>query len=187
MTFEEALASPGRKVQIPLAKVRDGKRALLILSVGTDGAQQLAHSDVPEAEIDARVADLKARGIDVAATDIDSDATFVWIRKDGGIEVYDSSCKVFEAAGESATLLDGTSIARADIARVIAYADGYVHRGVKATLKSGTDVNLVAQVSTSSISDPMYTRNELLFETGWTATIGIAIADWAGAEFDDQV
>ena len=125
MTLEEALTVPGRKVQVPVAEVKNGTRALLIYSVGNEGAQQIASTRVPEGEIEALVADLKGRGIEVAETDPDSDATFVWIRKPDGIEVYDSNFKVFEAVGKRATRQDGTSITHTDIARVIAYADDY--------------------------------------------------------------
>lgn len=187
MTFEEALAVPGRKVQVSGTEVKNGTRALLIFSVGTDGAQQLARIRLPEQEHDATVADLKARGLDVAETDFQSDATFVWIRNGDGIEIYDEDRKVFEAAGDRATFLGGSSIGRSDLVRVIAYADGYVHRGIKAALKSGDEVKLLTDVSLSATDDPTYTRNQLLFETEWCATVGIAIAKWAGVPFENNI
>jgi hypothetical protein len=165
----------------------NGTRGLLLFSVGTEGAQQLARSHIPEAELDAMVGELKARGVDVAETDLDSDATFVWIRKPDGIEVYDANFKVLECDAERATLVDSSTVSRTDIARVIAYGEGFVTRGVKAVLQSGKEVNLLIDVSVTAMEDPMYTRNQLLFDTGWCSTLGIAIADWAGAAFDNHI
>jgi hypothetical protein len=186
MTFEEALAAPGRKVQVSGTQVKDGKRVMMIYSLGSDGARQLAYRWVAEGEHDAQVEDLKARGFPVAEFDFHCD--FVWIRKTDGVEVYDSKRKVFDAAGDRATLVDGGAVARADIARVIAFAeDDYVHRGVKATLRSGDEVDLVTELSMSAAGDPVYTRNELLLETGWCSRLGVEIATWAGTGFEDRI
>jgi hypothetical protein len=66
-------------------------------------------------------------------------------------------------------------------------SDDYIHRGVKAELRSGKEVELVPEISLSAMSDPAYTRNELLMEVGWTTTLGVAIATWAGTGFDDRI
>lgn len=166
--------------------MRDGKRVVMIFCLAEDGAKQLAARQVPEVEHDALVADLKVRGLEVAETDFHCD--FVWARNADGIEVYDSKRKVLDAVGDRATLVDGDVVARADFARVITYAsDDYIHRGVKAELRSGKEVELVPEISLSAMSDPAYTRNELLMETGWTSTLGVAIATWAGTGFDDRI
>lgn len=179
LTFDEAVAAPAGKVQVSGSEVTNGKRVLMIYSLGSDGAKQLASRDVPEAEHDALVEDLKARGVAVAETDFCCD--FVWARNADGLEVYDSKCKVFDAVGDRATLANGTVVARADLARVIAFAsEDYIHRGVKAALRSGKEVKLVTEVSLAAAANamgyPTYSRNELLFETGWCSTLGIAIA-----------
>lgn len=186
MTFEEALAAPGRKVQVAGAVVKEGKRVLMIYRLGSDGAKQLAAHQLPEGEHAARMAEFTTRGLETAETDWHCD--FIWLIDGNGVEVYDSKRTVFVAAGDRATLVDGKTVARADIATVMTYAsDDYIHRGVKAELRSGTEVELVPEISLSAMSDPAYTRNELLMETGWTSTIGVAIATWAGASFSDGI
>ncbi len=157
-----------------------------IYGLAEDGAKKLASRQVPEGEHDALVADLKARGLTAAETDYYCD--FVWVINADGIEVYDRKRKVFDAVGDRATLADGKVFARTDFARVMTYvSDDYIHRGVKAELQSGKEVELVPEISLSAMSDPAYTRNELLMETGWTANLGHAIATWAGTEFDDRI
>jgi hypothetical protein len=186
MTFEEAIVRPGRKVQVSGTEVKDGKRVLMIYSLEADGAKQLAWRQVPEDEHSTVVTDLSTRGLAVAETDFSCD--FVWVSNAGGIEVFDSKCKVLDAVGDRATLADGRVIPRADIARVIAFAAGdYVYRGVKAALRSGQEIPLVTEASGSAMGDPTYSRNELLMETGWASTIGGAIARWAGTGFDDRI
>ena len=186
MTFEEAVATPGRKLQVSGTQVKDGLRWVMIFRLGDDGAKQLASRKVPEGEHVAFVADLKARGLEIGETEFSCD--FVWASNADGVEVYDSKRNVFVAAGDRATLVDGSVVARADLARVFTYAsDDYIHRGVKAELRSGKEVELVPELSLSAMSDPAYTRNEQLMETGWASTIGVAIAKWAGTDFEDRI
>ena len=190
LTFDEAVGAPAGNVQVSGSKVRDGKRVLMIYRLASDGAKQLAYRHVPEAEHDALVADLKNRGLTVAESDFYCD--FVWARNANGIEVYDSTCKVLDAVDDRATLADGRVVARTDFARVIAFAaDDYAYRGVKAALRSGKEIALVTDVSLAAAANamgyPTYSRNELLCETGWCSTLGIAIATWAGTEYEDQI
>jgi hypothetical protein len=186
MTFDDAIAAPGRKLQLWPDEVKDGQRIVMIYSVGEKGANRLAWRRLPEGERGAVAADLSSRGIEPA--EYDFHATFVWITTGDGIEVYDKRTKVFETMGDSATLEDGRVIARTDIARVFAFAnEDYVFRGVKATLRSGQEVPLVTEASTGAIGDPTYSRNELLMETGWATTIGTVIATWAGTTFEDLI
>src|SRR5687767_1778816 len=186
MTFEEAIAAPGRKFQVSGDEVKDGERAMMIYTLGEDGAKQLAWRHVPEDEHSTIVADMSARGIAIAEFDFYSD--FVWVKTGDGIEVYDSKRKVVEVGGERATLADGRVVPRADIASVIAFADDdYIYRGVKAALKSGKEIPLVTEASGSAMGDPTYTRNELLEEIGWAPTIARAIATWAGTEFRNLI
>jgi len=119
MTFEEAVAAPGSKFQVSGAEVKDGKRVLMIYSLGDSGAKQLAWRQVPEDQHNAVVADLSTRGIAVAETDFFCD--FVWVRNGDGIEVYDSKSNVLDAVGDRATLGDGRVVPRSDIASVIAF------------------------------------------------------------------
>lgn len=186
MEFEQALAAPGRKFQVAGAEVKDGKRVLMLYALDANGAKQLAWRQVPEQEMSATVSDLTARGIAVAESDFFCD--FVWIRNGNGVEVYDSKSRVLEAIGDRAALGDGRVIPRGEIALVIAFAaSDYVYRGVKAKLKSGQEVPLVTEASGSAMGDPTYSRNELLFETGWATTLAGAIATWAGTGFEDQI
>lgn len=186
VTFDEAVAAPAAgKVQIPDDEVRDGKRLLMIYMLGSDGARRLAYRQVPETDYDALVADLKGRGFPLAETD--SCCDLVWRCNADGIELYDSKGKVLAAVGDRATLADGRVVARADFVRVIAFAsDDYVYRGVKAALRSGTEVPLVTDASLAAMSG-FYSRNELLFETVWCSLVGRAIAAWAGTGFDDLI
>ena len=131
MTLEEAVAEPGGKVQISGKELRPDGRALLIYSVGDEGAKQLARTRLPEAEHAAKVAELKAQGLRVAETDFKSG--IIWVRTDGGIEVYDDKRKLLDAAGDSATLAGGKVVARGDVTLVFSYAEGYEDRGVSKT------------------------------------------------------
>ncbi len=187
MTFEEAICAPGRKFQAWGDEVKDGKRAAMIYRLGEGGAEQLAGRHVVEEERGGVTSDLLARGIAVAEYDFFSG--FVWVVTDAGVEVYHPRRgKVLEATGDRATIADGRVIPRSEIAALIAFADDdYVYRGVRAVLRSGQAISLVAESSLAPMGDPTYSRNELLFETGWAALIGRALADWAGARFDDHI
>lgn len=190
VTFDEAVAVTVGKVQVPDEEGRNGRRTLLIYSLSSEGAKRLAYRYLSEAEQDALVADLKSRGLAVAESD--SSCDFVWVRNGNGIEVYDSKCKVLEAVGDRAMLADRRVVERADVARVIAFAgDDMVHRGVKATLRSGKEVDLVTDISMAAHANaegwPTYSRNELICETGWCSTIGAAVAAWAGTGFENLI
>ncbi|MCC6997841.1 MAG: hypothetical protein IT370_24715 [Deltaproteobacteria bacterium] len=185
MTVAEALAGPGTKVQIAGKELRNDGRALLIYSVGSDGARQLAHTRLPEAAHQAMVADLTARGLRVAQTDFKSGV--IWVSDAQGVEVHDGSRRWFAATGDRATLADGRVVARSDLARVFAYAEGYADRGVKGTLTSGDEVDLAYEYSISAAEDPTYNRNLLLSDTTWCAAVGIAIAHWAGVRFENRI
>ena len=187
MTFEEAVAAPGPgKFQLSSSHVKDGQRVVMIYSLDNDGWNRVAYRKVPENEHDALVADLQARGFPVAETD--SHCDFVWVRNPERIAVYNAERKAFEATGDRATLVDGRVIARDDIARVIAYAaPDYVDRGIKAILRSGEEVDLVTELSMSAMGDDVYNRNDLLMSTEWCATLGKAIAKWAGTELENQI
>lgn len=186
MTFDEAIATLGRRVQLWPDEVRDGKRVVMIYGVGDNGANRLAWRHVAEAEHGAVAADLSSRGIAVA--EYDFYGTLVWIPKGDGLEVYDNRCRVLEAVGDRATLEDGTVVARADIERVFAFAaDDYVFRGVKARLRTGQEVPLATEAAGGPMGDPTYSRNELLMETGWASTIGKVLARWAGTTFENLI
>lgn len=166
--------------------MKDGKRVAMIYRLGEGGAEQLAWRQVPEEERSAVMSDLDARGIAEAGYDFFSG--FVWVVIDAGIEVYHREGRVLEATGDRATVADGRVIPRSEIARVIAFADDdYVYRGVKAALRCGQEIALVAEASGAAMSDPTYSRNELLMETGWAGMIGHAIASWAGVRFEDRI
>ncbi len=152
MTFDEAIAAPGRKFQSWGAGVKDGKRAAMIYSLGGTGAKQLAWKHIPEEERAALEADLTARGI--AMVGYDFFCMFIWVTTPNGVQVYDDKKLMFDAAGDRATLEDGRVIERSDIATVIAFAhDDYVYRGVKAALRSGKEVPLVTEASGSAMGD----------------------------------
>ncbi|MBA3463616.1 MAG: hypothetical protein H0T46_26905 [Deltaproteobacteria bacterium] len=186
MTFEEAIAAPGRKFQAWGDEVQDGNRVAMIYRLGEGGAEQLAWRQVPEGERSAVTSDLEARGLPVAGYDFFSG--FIWVVTDTGVEVYHRTGKVLEATGDRATIEDGRVIPRSEIETVIAFAnDDYVYRGVKATLRSGQEVPLVTEASSAAMGDPTYSRNELLMETSWAGILGRAIASWAGARFDDRI
>src|SRR5688572_15222597 len=132
MTFEEALAEPGRKVQASGGE-HDGRRVVTIYSLASGGANQLAAKMVPAAEHDALVAELSARGCTLAETEFLT--RVVWILSADGVEVYDRRRRQLDAAGERATLEDGRIVERSDVAHVFSWAsDDYAHRGIKAAL-----------------------------------------------------
>ena len=185
MTLEEALAAPGKKVQISGKEVRPDGRALLIYSVGDEGARQLARTRLPEAEHAAKVEDLKTQGVRIADTDFKSGV--IWVPTDEGIEVYDDKRKLVDAAGEHAMLAGGKVVARSDVTLVFSYAEGYEDRGVKAALASGEQVDLAYAFDLSAEEDPTYNRNNLISDTTWCSAVGQAIARWAGVSFENRI
>ncbi len=185
MTFDEALAAPGRKVQVLDLEVTDGKRALLVYSVDPHGAKALAQTSLPEAEVAAMVTELKARGIAVAESDFVSE--MIWVRTPDGLEVYDMRRKLLEVAGERATTLAGEVIARQDLVSVTTYANGYAERGIKGWLRGGEEIKLVIEFSLTAEEDYTYSRNQLLHETAWCGMIAIEIAKWAGAKYENRI
>ena len=86
--------------------------------------------------------------------------------------------KLLDATGERATLFDGTTILRAEIARIIAFTENHnAYRGVKAELHSGQKIPIVTEVSPAAEAGAGYNRNDLLMETGWTSTIGVGAGE----------
>jgi hypothetical protein len=186
MTFEQAVAAPGRIVQVWGHDVVEGYRIQAIYRLAEDGAKQLAWRQVPAAEYETVVEQLKNRGLAVAETEATCD--FIWLTTVDSVEVYDRRAKVLDAAGSRAVLHDGRTIERTDITRVIAFTDDdYVYRGVKAELRVGQEIPMVTDVSMAAEAGAGYSRNDLLMETGWTATLGVAIANWAGTSFDNRI
>lgn len=94
---------------------------------------------------------------------------------------------MLDATEDRAVLDVGGAVPRADIA-VFAFADpDMIYRGIKGELRSGTEVDLVTEVSAAAEVGAGYSRNDLLMETGWTSTLGVAIARWARAGFDNRI
>ena len=182
MTLEEALAEPGRKV---LTSAED-QRLVTVYGLASGGAKILAELMVAGAQHDALVAALRARGCELAASEVLT--RIVWVITADGIEVYDQRRKQLDASGDRATLREGRIVARPEFAKVFAWAsDQYAHRGIKASLRSGEEVELVTEISLAATGDPTYNRNDLLFDSGWCVTLGRAIASWAGTTFEDQI
>lgn len=185
MTFEEALAAPGLKVQAS-RDGDEGQRVVNIYSLGDSGAKLLAAKEVPVAAHDALVADLRSRGCEVAETELTTNV--VWVVKADGVEVYGKRRKQMSAAGDRATLEDGRIVERSEIARVFSWAsEDYAHRGIQAELRSGEEIELVTEISLAATGDPTYNRNDLLFDTGWCTTLGRLIANWAGVSYENKI
>jgi ankyrin repeat protein len=179
------IAEP-RRLHICESEEHEGTRSVLIYHLAHTGAKRLASRQSDTAVHDAMMSELEELGCAVAETDFFCD--YVWVAGADGVEVYDKECKALHAAGDRVTLRDGRVVARADIARVFTFAaDDFVHRGVKATLCSGEEIRLVTEYSGLAMGDPCYSRNELLWETGWCSTLGHALATWAGAAFFDGI
>jgi hypothetical protein len=186
MTFEEALAAPGRIVQLWGSDVIDGNRIQMIYRLADDGAKQLAWRPVPAEQYDVVAEQVRVRGLPVAETE--PVCFFIWIITADSVEVYGRRAKVLDARDGRVALDDGRTFLRGDIVRVISFSDAdYVYRGVKAELRSGEEIPLVTDVSMAAEAGAGYNRNDLLMETGWTATLGVAIAKWAGTSFDDRI
>ncbi len=190
IAFDEAAAAPGRNGLVAPDEEEEGKRWLMIYRLGDDGAKQLAARSVPVGEVDARIAELIVRGLVVAHTG--EYCRLVWTCDGDRIEVYDETSKMLDAGRDGATLAGGRVVARADVARVIAYASSdMTDRGIKAVLRSGGEVDLVYEYSLAAAANaegyPVYSRNELLVETVWCSTLGVVIASWANAQFEDQI
>jgi hypothetical protein len=190
IAFDDAAASPGRKGLVAGDEVEDGTRWLTIYQLGDDGAKRLASRRVPVGELEARSAELVAQGL--VAARAEEPARIVWVCEGERVEVYDERTKLLDAGPEGATLAGGRLVARADVARVIAYAsDDMSDRGIKAVLRSGEEVDLVYELSlTADVNTwgyPVYSRNELLCETVWCSLLGRVLAGWAGVGFENLI
>jgi hypothetical protein len=186
MTFEEAVATPGRIVQLCGSDMIDGNRVQAIYCLTDDGAKELAWRAVPADKYDAVVEELRARGLAVAETE--PVCCFIWIISADGIEVYGMYTKLLDATGGRAEVEGGRTIQRSDIARVISFSEqNYVYRGVKAELSSGEEVPMVVEVSMAAEAGAGYSRNDFIMETGWAGTLGVAIANWAGVPFHNHI
>ncbi|HZG41735.1 MAG TPA: hypothetical protein VEY93_02150 [Longimicrobium sp.] len=186
MTFEEALDHPG-----PLLAAWDltptrGERTLSLYSLAGDRATALAHDAAPVGEEEAASAPLRARGIPIGECDFGCE--FVWISDAEGVAVWGPHWRVLDARGATLTLANGRTLSPAEIERVFAYAsDDYISRGVRARLRSGEEVSLVRDISASAAADPTYSRNELLWDTGWAGSIARAVAAWAGVPYENYI
>lgn len=186
MTFDEALDHPGPLLGAWDLTMWKGQRTLTLFSLDDDRALDLAHRAVPLGEEEAATAALRARGVDVG--EYDSRCEFVWLVGTEGVTVWGPHRRVLHAGGETLTLANGRTIDRAELERVQAYAtDDYIQRGVRTRLRSGEDVELVREVSAVAAADPTYSRNELLYDTGWAGAIASAVAAWAGVPHDDWI
>ena len=157
-----------------------------IYGLASGGAKELAATSVSIAEHPALVARLRERGCELADSELLT--RIVWIINAAGVEVFDKTCKQFDAAGDRATLKDGRIVERSDFAQVFSWAaEEYAHRGILAALRSGDEVELVIEISLAATGDPTYNRNDLLFDSGWCTTLGRAIATWAGTTFENRI
>lgn len=185
MTFEEAVAGPGKKAQL-WSESDDGKAVQAIYELTDAGARQLAWRNVDAGREHATIAEFKQRGIAVATTE--APCPFIWIIDADGIEIYGLRSKSLEAKGDRAVRDLGGPVARADIVRIFSFADPDMeYRGIKADLRAGNEVELVIEVSAAAAVGAGYSRNDLLLETGWTGTLGAALATWAGVPFESRI
>lgn len=185
MTLDEALALPGRKLQAR-DEAEAGDLVVTIYGLAHGGATPLASTTVAAAAYLALSAELRARGCELAATE--PLTHIVWLLHDDGVEVFGKRRRELAAAGEHATLNDGRVVSRADFTLVYAWAaDDYAHRGIKASLSSGDEVELVTEISLAATGDPTYNRNDLLFDSSWCTTLGRAIAAWARTPFANRI
>ncbi|HEU0014249.1 MAG TPA: hypothetical protein VFQ45_11230 [Longimicrobium sp.] len=108
--------------------------------------------------------------------------------EEGRVTVWGPDWRVLEASGEMLMLADGRTLACGELEAIYAYAsDDYIERGVRARLRSGEEVTLVRDVSAAAAADPTYSRNELLYDTGWAGAIARAVAAWAGVPYENLI
>ena len=163
-----------------------GERTLTLFSLAEDRAVALAYASALLGEEEALAALLRARRIPIGSCD--SWCDFVWLVEADRVAVWGPHWHVLEASGDTLTLADGRTLARAELERVYAYAsDDYIERGVRTRLRSGEEVPLVWDVSAAAAADPTYGRNELLYETGWAGAIAAAVAAWAGVPYENRI
>ncbi|WP_420126892.1 hypothetical protein [Longimicrobium sp.] len=186
MTFDEALDHPGPLLAAWDLTTCKGQRTLTLFSLVDSRALPLAHRSVSVDDEDAAAASLRDRGIDVG--EYDSRCDFVWLIGVDGVTVWGPHGRVLHASGNTLTLACGRTLARAELARVQAYAsDDYLQRGVRTRLRSGDDVELVREVSAVAAADPTYSRNELLYDTAWAGAIASAVATWARIPYENGI
>jgi hypothetical protein len=103
VTFEEAIAAPGQKVQVTGSRVKDGKRTVMIYALDENGSKQRGFTHVPVEEHAALVADLSKRGLAIAETDWYCD--FIWVVTPESVTVYNSTQRVFSRAQNTRCVL----------------------------------------------------------------------------------
>lgn len=185
MRFDEALDRPGPLLAAWNLTVWKRGRTLTLFSLADDRARALASRAVAVGEEGALDAPLRARGLPVGA--YDDFCEFVWVKEADGVTVWGPHWRVLRAGGDTLVLADGRTLASAELERIHTYAEDYVERGVRARLRSGEEILLVRDVSATAAADPTYSRNELLYETGWAGAIAAAVAEWAGVPWDNLI
>lgn len=185
--FEEALTSPEPFVLAwRLTAPEPGQRTLSVFSLAGGGAEQVAWQRYADAELEAVTARMRADGMRVGHYSDGSD--HVWVADDQGLTVWDDKGLGLFTDGDVLQAADGSRYGREALAQVILFAEeDHLGRGLKARLGDGRVVELMAEQRWTALSQPHYSRDDLVFETEWCLEVGKAITSWAGCGYDDQI
>jgi len=162
-----------------------GLEVAAVYRTGDGAPERLGWAAFEPAERGAAEAGLRQAGL--AVGDYDDNTGFLWT-SDAGLVVWGDDGRVLHTEGTLLHWRHGRTIDRTDIARVTAYvADDHVDRGVRVELRGGAAHDVLFDLSTAAGALIGYSRNDLLFDSGWAVQVGAAVAGWAGVPFEDRI
>jgi len=183
-TFDEALAADAPKIAAWEISPQDDKATISVFTLAGGGAVQVAWRICARDEIEAVTAELEAAGHRVGYYDDNCD--LVWTEEGPAVTVWSETAVVLIADAFDLRLASGQVYSRDAFDAFQSFVDEelYIDRGVRGRLSGGAVIELVYEPKWSAGADPTYSRNELIYETGWTGAIAKALARWADAGYE---
>jgi hypothetical protein len=185
VAYEDALASPGPLVGAFSVTDDDGRLTLSIYSVAQGVPRQLAIRMVPEDEKDRVARELETAGVRVG--EYDEAGSHIWSRTKTQLTAWGPRGRVLDCHDEVIDLGHRT-LAKREVKAVVTWAEeSKVGRGLRVELQDGALVDVADETASAAITDPGYSRNELLFDSAWAGILGRRLADWIGCPLRDEI
>jgi hypothetical protein len=134
----------------------------------------------------AKVAlELEARGVRVG--EYDEAGGHIWSRTKTHLTAWGPAGRVLDSHDDVIELI-GRTIAKREIKAVVTWADpDMVKRGLRFELMDGNQIDVAQETVSAAMTDPGYTRNELLFDSAWAGILGRRLAGWIGCPMRDEI